>query len=109
MDVHVPRATTVELRRLSVDVLTSQEDGTTRLADRDLLDRATALGRVLFSQDDDLLEEAARRQRAGVPFAGVIYGHQLRVSIGACVHDLEMVAKLCDPEDLSNRVEHLPL
>ena len=73
MDVHVRRAITSGLRLRDVDVLTSQEDGTARLSDDRLLDRATELQRVLFSQDRDLLVEATRRQRAGTHFAGVIY------------------------------------
>jgi hypothetical protein len=51
-------------------VLTAQLDGTTRLDDAALLDRASALGRVLFSQDDDLLAEATKRQRSGQHFGG---------------------------------------
>jgi Domain of unknown function (DUF5615) len=54
-DVHVPYAITFGLRLRGVDVLTSQEDGTREVDDDVLLDRATALGRVLFSQDKDLL------------------------------------------------------
>jgi hypothetical protein len=38
----------------------------------DLLDRASELGRVLFTMDDDLLVEAAARQNQGVAFGGVI-------------------------------------
>jgi Domain of unknown function (DUF5615) len=72
MDVHVPDAITVGLRLRRVDVLTAQEDGARRLSDALLLDRATALARVLFSQDEDLLREAAQRQQQGVSFAGVI-------------------------------------
>ena len=64
-DVHVKRAVTNGLRLRGVDVLTAQEDGTARLSDPDLLDRATALGRVVFTQDEDFLAEAARRQAAG--------------------------------------------
>jgi hypothetical protein len=109
MDVHVPRAITVELRRRDVAVLTAQEDGTTRWPDPQLLDRATSLGRILFTQDDDLLAEVTRRQRANIPFAGVIYAHQLHVSIGGCVHDLELIAKLAEPDEMRNRVEYLPL
>jgi hypothetical protein len=52
MDVHVPAAITRGLLLREVDVLTAQLDGTTRLEDPELLDRATELGRVLFSQDD---------------------------------------------------------
>ena len=75
MDVHVPAAITRALVLRGVDVLTTQLDGTTRLDDAALLDRATALRRVLFSQDEDLLAEATKRQRNGQRFGGVIYAH----------------------------------
>lgn len=109
MDVHVRRAVTNGLRIRGVDVLTAQEDGTARWPDDRLLDRAGELGRILFSQDDDLLTEAELRQRDGRKFAGVIYAHQLAITIGQCVKDLELVAKAAEPEDLINRVEFLPL
>jgi predicted nuclease of predicted toxin-antitoxin system len=109
VDVHVPDAITVGLRLRRVDVLTAQEDGTRRLSDALLLDRATALGRVLFCQDEDLLREAAQRQQQGVSFTRVIYAHQLKVTIGQCVRDLELVAHAGAPEDFANRVEYLPL
>jgi len=109
MDVHVPQPITDGLRRRGVEVITAQEDGTTLLQDPDLLDRATALGCALFTRDEDLLAEAAARQRSGQRFAGVIYAHQLRVTIGQCIRDLELIAKVYAPSDLENRVEHLPL
>jgi hypothetical protein len=92
-----------------VDVLTALEDNAAHLPDPDLLDRATALGRVLFSQDQDLLREGARRQQTGEHFAGVIYAHQLHVAIGRCIDDLELLAQACDPPEFVNRVEYLPL
>lgn len=109
MDHHVPRAITAGLRLRRVDVLTAAEDGAAELADPDLLDRAAALGRALFSQDEDLLVEATRRQAEGMPFSGVIYAHQLRMSIGACVRDLELIAAVAEPADLSSQVIFLPL
>ncbi|HKV42064.1 MAG TPA: DUF5615 family PIN-like protein [Blastocatellia bacterium] len=109
MDVHVRRVVSNELRVRGVDVLTAQEDGTLMLPDPELLDRATALGRVLFTQDADLLEEAVRRQRAGKSFAGVIYAHQMRVTVGDCIAELELIAKVYEPDNLSDRVECLPL
>jgi predicted nuclease of predicted toxin-antitoxin system len=109
MDVHVPEAVTRALRQRGVDVLTAQEDGTTRLSDDLLLDRASALGRVLFSEDKDLLREAAGRQRRGDTFAGVIYIHQLDLAVGRCVEDLEAIAKVCSSEELANWVQYLPL
>ena len=108
MDVHVPRAITNGLRRRGVEVITAQEDGSAELDDPPLLDRATELNRPLYTQDDDLLAEARRRQRAGEAFAGVIYSHQLRSPVGRCVDDLELVAKTFGPDDLKNRVEFIP-
>lgn len=90
-------------------MLTAQEDGARRFPDPMLLDRATALGRVLFSQDRDLLREAAQQQQHGVSFAGLIYAHQFRVTIGQCVRDLAVLAHTSDPEDFADRVEYLPL
>ena len=55
MDEHVHRAITSGLRLRGVDVLTAQEDGRRKTADSLLLDRATELQRVLFSQDEDFL------------------------------------------------------
>jgi hypothetical protein len=109
MDQHVPRAITMGLRLRNVDVLTAFEDGAGDVDDPELLDRASALGRVLFSQDDDLLAEAARRQAADLPFSGVIYAHQLRVSIGACIHDIEIIATAGETEDPRQQVLFLPL
>jgi hypothetical protein len=90
-------------------VLTAQEDRVARLPDPELLARATLLGRILFSQDDDLFAEAARRQAAGINFGGVVYVHQQRLAIGQIVSDLHLIAEICMPEDLANRVEYLPL
>jgi hypothetical protein len=56
-----------------------------------------------------LLAEATHRQRINRKFGGVIYAHQLGVTIGQCVKDLEIIAKAGMPEDLANRVEYLPL
>jgi len=109
MDHNVPRAITDGLRARGVDILTSFEDGTSEFDDPELLNRASELGRVLFSRDYNLLQEATMRQRNAVPFGGVIYTHQLKASIGTCIHDLEIIAKAGEPVDFENRIEYLPL
>jgi predicted nuclease of predicted toxin-antitoxin system len=109
MDVHVPYAITIALRLRGVDVLTAQEDNSQELEDAALLDRATALGRILFTRDDDLLREGALRQKRGESFVGIIYAHQLNVSVGQCVIDLELVAKASDSDEWISRLEYLPL
>jgi hypothetical protein len=109
MDENVHRAITSGLRLRGIDVLAVQEDGRSGIDDPAVLDRAAALGRVLFSQDEDLLAEARKRQTEGRSFPGVIFAHQLHVTIGDCVRDLELIAQVADPADFSDRVEFLPL
>jgi hypothetical protein len=92
-----------------VDVLTSQEDLTADWDDDVLLDRSTALGRVLFSMDTDLRREAAARQRRGQSFAGVVAADQLGVTIGQCIEELELIANVYDPPDMADRLEYLPI
>ena len=109
MDHHVPRQITQGLRLRGIDVITALEDDAHELEDADLLKRATELNRVLFTRDDDLLVLAHEWQTSGVYFTGVVYAHQLRVSIGACVEDLSIIAQAGEPEDLANGVRFLPL
>lgn len=108
-DVHVPAAIRDQLRRRGVDVLTAQDDGSARLDDADLLDRASALGRVLFTQDIRFKALAQQRQADGVFFTGLVFGHQMHTSIGHIVRDLELISLATEPSEWIGRVEVLPL
>jgi hypothetical protein len=108
MDVHVPAAIAEQLRRRQVDVLTAIADGWQRRSDEELLQHALALGRVLFTQDMRFRALAEEWQRQGRPFAGLLFGHQLRGTIGQYVEDLELIAKASEPNEWQNRVEYLP-
>ncbi len=110
MDVHAPGPITRGLRRRGVDVLTAQEDGMGMALDPDLLRRARDLGRMVFSQDEDMLVEAVKGQRAGEgaePLATVIFVRQLDLSIGRCIADLEALAKAAVPEDACGQIIYL--
>lgn len=109
MDQHVKSAITDGLRFRGVDVLRTQDDGYEQADDEDVLDHAAALGRVVFTQDEDFLVIAQRRQSTGIPFAGVVFAHQDGPSIGDCVRDLEVVGLAGHPADFADRVEYLPL
>ncbi|WP_341737064.1 TdeIII family type II restriction endonuclease [Microcoleus sp. CAWBG640] len=100
---------TVGLQFRDVDVLTVQDDGRKGMPDTVILDRAMDLQRVVFTQDEDFLAIANRRQQEEVNFSGVIYAHQQKVTFGDCIRDLEIVAKVSEPEDFVNRVQYLPL
>ena len=109
MDHHVPAAISAELRRRGIDVLTAQEDGSDQLDDDLLLERANQLGRVLFSQDRDLLRIANEQLVSGHDFNGLVYAHQLSITIGQAIRDLELLAQVLDPQDMRNCIEFLPL
>ena len=62
MDENVHGAITTGLRLRDVDVLTVQEDGYSGSPDPVILDRSTAPGRIVFTQDRDFLVEGSHRQ-----------------------------------------------
>lgn len=109
MDTHVHAAVTEQLRRRGVDVLTAQDDNCGDRDDEELLSRSTTLGRVMFTFDIRFKARAEDWQRQGKPFAGLVWGHPMRLTIGEMVLDLELLAKATDPSDWQNVVERLPL
>lgn len=104
MDVHVPQAITDQLRRRQVDVMTAIEDGHSKARDHEILTRALALERPIFTQDIRFKALAEAWQSEGRVFAGLLFGHQLQGSIGQFVRDLELIAKASDPIDWRNKV-----
>src|SRR5262245_29888297 len=108
MDHHVKAAITDGLRKRGVDVLTCAEDGTEHSDDDQILVRAHQLSRAVFTQDDDFLVLADEWLSKRREFAGVIYAHQLGITIGQAIRDLELIAKVMEPADMKNRIEFLP-
>jgi hypothetical protein len=78
--------------------------GPARASDPELLRRAREVGRILFSQDEDLIVEAVKCQRAGEQFATVVFARQLDLSLGRCIADLEALAKAALPEDAQGQI-----
>src|SRR5262249_54059607 len=108
MDQHIPAAITKGLRRRGVEVLTAFEDGASAWDDEPLLERAAQLGRVLFTMDADFLVLAPEWGRAGREFAGLAYARPSYITIGQAIDDLELIARVYDPDDMRNRIEYLP-
>jgi len=75
------------------------------LRDDDLvhLKRATEMGRVLCTADDDFLKLAAR----GIRHAGIIWCEQDKYSIGDWVRYLRLVHAVYDADELRNEVYFL--
>lgn len=108
-DENTPVQVADGLRARGVDVITVEEDGLRSADDSVVLDRASQLRRILFTCDEDFLREVAVRLASGTPFATVVYVHQLDLSIGNCVTDLEFICKAAGPSDLTNQLFYLPL
>jgi hypothetical protein len=109
MDHHIPQAVTVALRRRGIDVITAFEDGRERAADEELLHRASQLGRILFTHDQDYLAIADRCRREGDDFSGIVYVHQRSLSLGKAISDLELVVQVLGSDEMQNQVQFLPL
>jgi len=108
MDHHIHRSITEGLRRRGIDVVTAFEDEREEENDEALLERATALGRILVSQDDDLLKIATQLQRSSREFAGVAYAIQQHIDIGRTIEYLELIAHLKTADEMRNSVEYIP-
>jgi predicted nuclease of predicted toxin-antitoxin system len=103
LDEHVAHAVAEGLRRLGIDVTTSTDAGLLGAADADQMTYGLAQGRVIFSEDDDLLTLAA----AGVEHAGLAYCHQNTRSIGQIIRALELIWEVYEPTEVKNRIEFI--
>jgi len=109
MDEHVRSYVSSALRRRGVDVRTAQQDGQESTPDASLLDRAIALQRIMFLQDQDMLSEATERLRNQRPYGGLIYCHQQRLGPGALIDELELVARCYEPDEMVTQIVFLPV
>lgn len=109
MDHNVIGQITIGCRSRGLDVLTALEDGFDVRSDEEVLGRATELGRIVFTHDTDFIAITGEWLAAGRPFAGVVYGHQFRVSIGKAIGDLEAICHVLTAEEAANQLFRLPL
>jgi predicted nuclease of predicted toxin-antitoxin system len=108
MDHQFPAGVTRGLRLRKIDVLTTVDDGTERLADDLLLQRASDLGRVLVTHDTGFLDMADEWRTIGRQFAGIAFAVQQKLLIGNAIEYLELMAHAMTPEEMHNRLEYIP-
>jgi len=107
---NVHRAITRGLRLRGIDALTVQDDGPVRPDDPARLRSGCRIGRVLFSTGRGLLAEAKKpSDRKVLHFLRHHLAHQLHVTIGDCIRDLELMPRQQISRPRSDRVEFLPL
>jgi hypothetical protein len=107
-DQHMPRPIARGLRRRGIDVLTTQDEGTEEWADEDLFARAAELGRVMVTEDPDLVAIAGRWLAEGRSFPGLIKFTDVG-GIGRAIEDLQIVAACYSEEEMLDRIVYVPL
>jgi len=105
LDENVPTEVGRQLSSSGIDTVTARDLGQLGGDDRDHLQRATALSRVLCTHDQDFLRLAAE----GAQHAGIAFSPQNRVSIGGWVRELRALHTRFDSEQVKNLVFFLPL
>jgi hypothetical protein len=97
------------LRTFGIDVLRARDDGNERMDDEPLLERATALDRVLLTEDSDFYRITARWWRNGRDFAGVIHIDQDAAPISRLIEDLALIVTSHALDELRNRLVYVPI
>jgi predicted nuclease of predicted toxin-antitoxin system len=103
LDEYVSHAVADSLRQRAIDVTTTTDANLLGAEDAGQIAYGLAHGRVIFTEDDDLLVLAA----AGTEHAGLAYCHQNTRSIGQIIRALELLWEVYEPEEMHNRVEFL--
>jgi len=67
----------------------------------------SAIIAVILSHDADLLKIAHRWGQEGKEHKGILYTHPLDLSIGECIHMVELVTQILTEEEMKNHIEFL--
>ena len=92
-----------------VDGVTSQDDGRSHFLDEPLLDRAIELGRVMVSNDLDMLNIAKVRLATNGPFSGLIRVRQNAITVAQAAYEIELLATVYSPAEWRSRIEYVPI
>ena len=103
LDENCHRAVAEGLSRRGIDVTTTPGAGLMSVTDAQQVSYGLAQGRVIFTQDRDLL----RLDAAGVQHAGIAYSTKDTKSIGEIIQGLVLMWEVLEPEEMQNRVEYL--
>jgi hypothetical protein len=77
--------------------------------DSAILERAAALGRILYTNDDDYFILNNEWARNGRVHAGIIYTHQKRLSVRQQIDALQLICEAMYAEESVGRIIHIPL
>jgi predicted nuclease of predicted toxin-antitoxin system len=103
LDENCSKAIAGGLSRRGIDVTTTPDVGLMGAIDEHQAAYCLAVGRILFTQDQDFL----RLDAAGVPHAGIAYCVKGTKSIGEIIQGLVLIWETYEPEEMAGRVEYL--
>ena len=103
LDEHLSPAIAKQLRRRGISVYTLQELDLLGDTDINHLARATEMGCVLCTCDEDYLALAAQ----GISHAGIVFGNQFKHGVGEWVKGLVLICAVYSADDMLNHVEYL--
>jgi predicted nuclease of predicted toxin-antitoxin system len=95
------------LRRRGIDIVSAQDEGLLSTPDQQHMQRASELGRVVVTADQDFLAIVSDLRRRGGPFPGLFY-IQHGTPVGETVRNIADAAEILDPPDMENWVEWIP-
>jgi predicted nuclease of predicted toxin-antitoxin system len=104
-DESVELAVSQQLQYAGIDVVSAHSLELLGDSDENHLQRATMLGRVLCTYDQDFLRLASD----GMSHSGIIFAHQQRASIGGWVREIKAIHAQMQVSELENQVIYLAM
>lgn len=103
LDVHVPHAVAIGLRRRGIDVIRVQEVGLADANDDEHMKFARREKRVLVTQDAGFVD----RNKKGESHYGIAFCEQGSRSIGEMIAALALIYDVLEQDDMVGHVEYL--
>lgn len=105
----MPQPLASALRQRGIDLLLSIEDGTEQLNDPDLWLRATNLGRIVVTQDQDFLAIAQWNSDEEQPHPGLVFCHSSKMALSKLADDLDLIAQAMSPDEFISTIVWVPM
>ena len=95
------------LKKRGIEAWSARDVGNLGLKDEEQLEYACREKACLFITDDDFLRIAQKWSYQGKEHQGIIYVHPLKLSIGECVNNIELLANVLEIHEMKNHIEYL--
>jgi hypothetical protein len=103
LDENVEIEIALQLKQRGIEVVSVRELDMLGDSDENHLARATRMGYVLCTYDQDYL----RLNAQGIAHAGIVFAHRSRTNIGVWVRGLVLLCEIYASQDMQNHVEYL--